>query len=252
MIFPSVPCRYVSYPTQALFKSVKLLPVMIGTIVIGGETLSRKQKIAVTLVVTGILLYRMAKIWKSLLGLEESRGKDSVSESSESLFGLLLLFGSLGLDGMTTGNQSHLKKGCGGPKPRPHELMFWTNFWGLLTMVVAGVYTGDIVDGLSFVSSHPDILQDILAFCVCSAFGQNFIFSTLTGWGPLVTTMITTSRKFLTILLSVLLFNNKLLPMQWAGVFVVFAGLAVDISDKYEKKKTKEAGATRETEMKND
>lgn len=46
--------------------------------------------------------------------------------------------------------------------------------------------------------------------------GQNFIFWTITGPGPLVCTMLTTLRKFFTILLSVLLFpENHLTHAQW-------------------------------------
>ena len=111
----------------------------------------------------------------------------------EQNLGLLLLFGSLCLDGLTTGNQSKLRKGCGNHKPKAHELMFWTNFWGLVTLAVTLAYTGEWKEALEYTQAHKEKMNQMVLFGVCSGLGQNFIFSTVTGFGPLVTTMITTS-----------------------------------------------------------
>ena len=73
-----------------------------------------------------------------------------------------------------------------------------------------------------------------------SALGQNFIFYTITGPGPLACTTITTTRKFFTILASVLLYpENSLSSVQWCSVFIVFFGLFIELEDKYQKNKTK-------------
>ena len=73
-----------------------------------------------------------------------------------------------------------------------------------------------------------------------SAFGQVFIFYTITGPGPLVCTTITTTRKFFTILLSVMLNpNNHLNNNQWIAVGLVFLGLGGEIAGKYQAKASK-------------
>lgn len=51
---------------------------------------------------------------------------------------------------------------------------------------------------------------------------------TVANFGPLTCSIITTTRKFFTILASVLLFGNSLITRQWLGVFLVFAGLTLD------------------------
>ena len=63
---------------------------------------------------------------------------------------------------------------------------------------------------------------------LCPFSFQNFIFLTVTHYGPLTTSIITTTRKFFTILASVLLFGNTLLTRQWVGVVMVFVGLGID------------------------
>jgi hypothetical protein len=57
---------------------------------------------------------------------------------------------------------------------------------------------------------------------------QLFIFTTITQLGPLTCSIFTTTRKFFTILASVLLFANPLFLRQWVGVILVFLGLLLD------------------------
>ena len=56
-------------------------------------------------------------------------------------------------------------------------------------------------------------------------FFQHFIFMCISENGPLPTSIITTTRKCVTVLFSVLFFGNKLTGQQWIGAGLVFAGL---------------------------
>lgn len=47
---------------------------------------------------------------------------------------------------------------------------------------------------------------------------------TVVYFGPLTCSIITTTRKFFTILASVVLFANPISPMQWVGTILVFLG----------------------------
>jgi len=49
----------------------------------------------------------------------------------------------------------------------------------------------------------------------------------------LTTSLITTTRKFFTIIASVVLFGHAVNALQWIGVVAVFAGLGYDIYTKY-------------------
>lgn len=55
-------------------------------------------------------------------------------------------------------------------------------------------------------------------------FPQSFIFMTVVYFGPLTCSIITTTRKFFTILASVILFANPISTMQWVGTVLVFLG----------------------------
>lgn len=55
-------------------------------------------------------------------------------------------------------------------------------------------------------------------------FHQTFIFMTVVYFGPLTCSIVTTTRKFFTILGSVILFGNVMTMMQWVGTILVFLG----------------------------
>lgn len=57
---------------------------------------------------------------------------------------------------------------------------------------------------------------------------QHFIFVTITSYGPLTCSIITTTRKFFSILASVFIFNHAMAPLQWVGALLVFGGIILD------------------------
>ncbi len=89
--------------------------------------------------------------------------------------------------------------------------------------------TGAGFDLASFFVAHPRALFDVLAFCLCGAAGQLFIFLTIHRFGSLTLTLVTTTRKFFSILISSALMGSTLVPKQWLGVALLFAGLLWNI-----------------------
>jgi len=79
-----------------------------------------------------------------------------------------------------------------------------------------------------FVQRHPFVVYQIITFSIASALGQFFIFVMVSDFGPLPCSIVTTTRKFFTVLASVIFFGNVLTGLQWLGATAVFAGLALD------------------------
>ena len=216
--------NYVNYPTQALGKSCKMIPIMLLNVLIGGKKYSLREYLCVLSITLGIVFFRLAK----------SKGGSGQENSS---FGLILLFASLSLDGLTASNQRLFRTEF---KPSTYGMMLQTNLWALLYLLIANIITGQGQSGFQYCMEYTHIWIAILKFSLCSAFGQVFIFFTITGPGPLVCTTITTTRKFFTILLSVMLNpNNHLNNNQWIAVGLVFLGLGGEIAGKYQAKNDK-------------
>lgn len=84
---------------------------------------------------------------------------------------------------------------------------------------------------VAYIHAHPDIAWDIALLCVTSALGQKFVFLTIEAFSALTLTTITTMRKFITILLSVVWYGNELSLWRWGAIGVVLGGVGIDAFD---------------------
>ena len=156
--------------------------------------------------------------------------------------GIILLLVSLIMDGLTGMVQDNLKKIC---KPTVHEFMYFTNLSGVAISTILGLVSGDIVKGYAFCRENPEVLQNVFIFSLLSAFGQNFIFLTLKNFDALVLTTVTTTRKFFTVLASILFKGNRIESgQQWVAIGLVALGLSGEIYEKYEKQGHAKKAAT--------
>ncbi|ESN96954.1 hypothetical protein HELRODRAFT_85944 [Helobdella robusta] len=211
--------RYVSYPTQVLGKSMKPIPVMILGVLLARKKYPYSKYMYVLMIVLGVAMF-MYKPKKNI----SPTNQDKVGGISVG-YGELLLLVSLLLDGVTGGVQDKIRSQH---KIKTHTMMLHMNLWSSLFLFIGLIVTGELVSFIGFASRHPWIIFQLLTFSICSAVGQNFIFMTITNFGPLPCSIITTTRKFFTILLSVVIFRNPLSWMQWSGTILVFLGLSFD------------------------
>jgi len=231
--------RYVSYPTQVLGKSCKMVPVMAGGILIGGKTYSIVEYLQVALITAGVCVFNFG-------------GKKKKGGQPDSPYGLALIGASLLMDAFTGGLQDKVKAStkklnptAAGPKrPSMHESMLYTNAAGALVALVFAALTGHLLGGIKFCAAHPEALSAILVYSLSSAVGQNFVYFTVTEFGPLILTTVTTTRKIFSTLYSVFRNpSNSLNGMQWTGCSMVFLGLLGDIMRKLGGKTAPKAAA---------
>ncbi|XP_018093537.1 solute carrier family 35 member B1 [Xenopus laevis] len=214
MVSSNSALQFVNYPTQVLGKSCKPIPVMLL-----GVTLLRKKYpltkyLCVLLIVLGVALF-----------MYKPKKTDSGGDDHAVGFGELLLLLSLTLDGLTGVSQDHMRAHF---QTGSNHMMLNINMWSSLFLGAGIVFTGELWEFLSFTERYPSIVYNILLFSLTSALGQTFIFMTVVYFGPLTCSIITTTRKFFTILASVILFSNPISSIQWVGTILVFLGLGLD------------------------
>jgi len=232
--------RYVSYPTQVLGKSGKMVPVMAGGILLGGKSYSAAEYAQVVLVTIGVCVFNF--------------GGKSKKGGSDSTYGLLLILASLIMDAVTGGLQDKVKAktkalnaDVKAAKPTMHESMLYTNLSGCLVAGVLAAFAGQLTDGVAFCLKYPEVMQALVIYSLASAVGQNFIYYTITQFNPLLLTTVTTTRKIFSTLYSVFRDpSNTLSTMQWSGCGLVFVGLFIEVGSKYlpSANKPKEAATT--------
>ncbi|ELT90500.1 hypothetical protein CAPTEDRAFT_220847 [Capitella teleta] len=205
--------QYVTYPTQVLGKSAKPIPVMLLGVLLARKRYPLQKYLFVLMIVLGVALF--------LFKDKKTAADDDHTFGS----GELLLMLSLTLDGVTGGVQDKIR---GEHRTQTHRMMLFMNLWSIAYLIAALLYTGEAFTFAVFAGKYPYVLVQMLGFSVASALGQHFIFMTVTNFGPLTCSIFTTTRKFFTILASVLIFQHPMLARQWIGTILVFVGLALD------------------------
>ncbi|KAI3436633.1 hypothetical protein D9Q98_006049 [Chlorella vulgaris] len=208
--------KYISYPAQVLAKSSKLIPVMLMGSVLHGKRYSMLEYVCCLAISAGV----------GLFGMKSSSKVTGKLASPNAPLGYTLCLINLVLDGYTNAAQDEIHK------RHKHgsalQMMCWMNFWcGLYYLPILFVFSNVGAELATFCLQHPEAAYDVLLFCLCGAVGQLFIFATIKRFGSLLNTLVTTTRKFFNILLSVMWNANPLLPQQWAAVLLVFTGLLV-------------------------
>jgi len=215
----------VSFPVATLAKSSKMVPVMIGSLLLGSAKYNMREYLHVGLIVGGTAVVSMS-------------GK-SKPGSTSSMNGLICLVLALACDGAVGGTQKALKKALAdaGMKEKNFEMQFFTNFYMMLTAFVFTCLFGEFAPGTAFMMANPAIFSAILRFAVCSAVGQAFIFYTISTFDPLVCTTVTTTRKVFSVLYSIFAKGHSLNGQGWSGVALACSGILGELEEKYSKSK---------------
>ena len=139
---------FVSYPTQALVKSCKMIPVMLGSMLINAKRYSWVKYTCVALMSLGITWFQFAGERKAKHGALAAAAAPAAGAGGlfvgESL-GLLLLGISLCLDGITGPLQEVLKSEH---HLSPMEQMLVNNIWATALMVVIALGMGQGVSAV--------------------------------------------------------------------------------------------------------
>jgi len=213
MVCSNMALQWVNYPTQVVGKSCKPIPVMILGVLIGKRSYPWRKYFFIVIISLGVALF----IYKD--------SKPTSTDDATYGMGELLLCLSLTMDGITGAIQERMRAEH---KTKSSHMMLSMNLWSTAYLAVALLVTGEGIEFIHFVSRHPSIIWHLATFSVASALGQFFIFLTVSDFGPLPCSVITTTRKFFTVLGSVLLFGNELVTRQWLGTALVFSGIFLD------------------------
>ncbi|KAJ0428676.1 putative UAA transporter [Helianthus annuus] len=222
--------KYISYPAQVLAKSSKMIPVMVMGTLVYGIRYTLPEYLCTLLVAGGVSAFALAK--------SSSKTISKLAHPNAPL-GYGLCFLNLAFDGFTNATQDSISARY--PKTGAWDIMLGMNLWGAIYNFVFmfGWPQASGYQAIEFCKNHPEAGWDILYYCLCGAIGQNFIFFTISRFGSLTNTTITTTRKFVSIVVSSVVSGNPLSRKQWGSVVMVFSGLSYQIYLKWQKAQKK-------------
>eukprot|EP00359_Climacostomum_virens_P001511 CAMPEP_0204900150 /NCGR_PEP_ID=MMETSP1397-20131031/2285_1 /ASSEMBLY_ACC=CAM_ASM_000891 /TAXON_ID=49980 /ORGANISM="Climacostomum Climacostomum virens, Strain Stock W-24" /LENGTH=215 /DNA_ID=CAMNT_0052068231 /DNA_START=405 /DNA_END=1053 /DNA_ORIENTATION=+ len=168
------------------------------------------------------------------------------SGGTDTAIGLSLLFAALMADGFSSYYTERVRKEH---HPDGLAIMDYCNYYGLFLVTPVLVVTEWMKPQscMVYIAEQPDILYDIMTYCFISAIGQLFIFKVISSFGSLTLAIVTTTRKFFAVLISIFLFNHEVTSQQWVCIVLVVFGSSLDFYAKVTDQERKHKLNTKDT-----
>lgn len=214
MVCSTAALRHIPYPMQVVGKSAKPIPVMLLAVLIGRKRYTPQRYIFVTAIVTGVVLF-----------VFNPNKTTSTGDDKNPVMGYILLATSLTMDGLMGAVQERVRT-VGNPSP--FNMMCSTNKWAVGYLGTYVLLQGEYCRFYGFVERNLDVLWLLAIVVLATTIGQIFIFYMITSFGSLSCSIVTTSRKFLTVLFSLIVHQHALAAQQWVGLVIVFGFLFAD------------------------
>jgi len=200
--------KYISFPTQVLSKSCKIIPVMLVGILLHRKSYPHIEYIEATLITLSVSLFTF---------FEREAPLDSTHHDSS--FGVSLLALYLVCDSFTSQWQSKVFKQY---HIDQYQMMLGVNIWSMLMTAVNLYQSGEFFTSFAFILADSTALLHMVVLSITSATGQLFIFYTIKEFGAVVFTIMMTTRQVFSLFISLVLFGHTIGMVGWLSIVSVF------------------------------
>lgn len=200
--------------------SVLVIPVMIMGLLLKGTKYRFGQYVEAVLITIGVAVFSLAS---------KSSDKDTTTE----LIGLVFLISYVTFDSFTSQWQDKIYQTYGKANVDPYQMMLGVNTSAIIITTTGLVLSGDLPIVIEFLKANPSVFQYNIITAITSASGQLCIYYTIKEFGPIVFTIIMTTRQMISICISSILFGHSLNAYSVMGAVIVFGVLFYQIKNKY-------------------
>ncbi|CAL1536027.1 unnamed protein product [Lymnaea stagnalis] len=209
---------YLNYPTQVIFKCCKLIPVLVGGILIQSKRFSLIDITACICMSVGLILFTLA---------------DNAVSPNFNTYGIVLISVALCADGAIGNVQEKTLKQYGASNG---EMVLYSYGIGFIYILAGLVASNNLLPAFSFCQQYPiETYGYAVIFSVTGYLGLYIVLTLVTSFGALIAVTVTTCRKAVTIVLSFIFFTKPFTHQYlWSGLVVVL-GIYLNL---YSKNKT--------------
>jgi len=203
--------RYLSYPLRVVFKSSKVLPVMLLSATYLGKRYTLVQYSSALLLCLGLVLFTLG---------------DAKGRANFDIRGLLLIaVGSFFEALAATFEERRLfnQLGC-----TATEVVLYSNLLGFFWACLADLCRGDVERALSHSRSHPESVGYIVLAAVAGYVAQNAVLTLIKHFSAMTAELAKSCRKVITIFVSFVVFGKPWTLLHIAGGLSFSAAVAVE------------------------
>jgi len=212
--------KYVAFPVQTVFKSSKIIPVMIMGKFLKGTLYPFGQYVEAFLITTGVAIFSLSS-------------KTSNNDNSTEVIGLIFMVMYICCDSFTSQWQDKIYQQYDRKNVDQYQMMLCVNTWAISFTIIGLVVTGDFPIVSEFLHANPIAFRYNVITAITSATGQLFIFYTIKEFGPIVFTIMMTTRQLFSITISCIIFGHVISSISFLGALLVFSVIFYQIRRKY-------------------
>ena len=205
----NVSLEYLNYPTQVVFKSLKLLTVMIGSVLFVGRRYSRLEYVAAVLTVTSAALFGLG---------------DRDAAPQFSWVGIVVVLLSLVADSLHSNSQETLLQDH---RATLRETMVFSNLFSAIGALTVCLLTSEFSVAFAYCARHPAAYIIMASHAVVNYLGVLCYVTSVKNFGVVLATTVTTVRKIVTVLLSFFIFPKPLNERYLYGLSLFFLAFMV-------------------------
>lgn len=203
--------KFVSFPTQVMAKASKIIPVMLMGKIVSKKTYQTYEYVTALMISMGLSMFL-------LTSQDAVKDKGTVTTFS----GVIILLGYLLFDAFSPNWQGELFSKY---KMSSIQMMVGVNLFSVIFTSTTLIEQGGYSESLAFMARHPLFMVHVIILSICSAFGQQFIFYTISQFGAVTFTIIMTTRQGIAILLSCIVYRHPVTMVGMVGVLIVFLAI---------------------------
>nr|XP_018916010.1 PREDICTED: adenosine 3'-phospho 5'-phosphosulfate transporter 2 isoform X2 [Bemisia tabaci] len=190
MGFSNSSLGYLNYPTQVIFKCCKLVPVMLGGILIQRKVFSKVDSAAACCMCIGLIAFILA---------------DSKVSPVFSLIGVFMISFALLCDAAIGNVQEKAIKQYGATNA---EIVYYSYSIGFIYLFFIMLISGNLHSGFAFCREKPSVYFYAFLFSISGYLGIQIVLTLVRTCDALTAVTVTTCRKAVTIALSFILFDK--------------------------------------------
>lgn len=211
------------------FKSCNLLSVLLVAILCT-RVKEKNLKLGAKKILIGVVISLGIFLFSYFDPEKEERTQES------QIIGIVLLIISLLADGFLPDFQAQIKSEY---KPQPTEMMEQINKWVAIISLVSMVVSNTAVSATYYLVMHPMFAVHLVGMSLLSCLGQFFVYRMIKQFKQHIVPFVITTRKILTIFISIIYYHHQTTPVQILGVCVVFLAVIFEFGTELKKDEPK-------------
>jgi len=211
--------NYLNYPMRIMFKSSKVIPVMLLGLFILRRKYSLKKWITAGILVSGILAFALGDV-------RETPKFD--------MRGVVLILVGVVADAITSNFEE--RQFFRSTSASHAEVMCFASLFGLGVSGVLLYSSGEMKEGLEHAAKHPEVFLYTSISALAGYWSVVFILLIIKHFDATIAEVVKSVRKVLSIIFSFMLYTKPLNSMHVLGGGLFLVSLMITINDKKKRK----------------